>query len=104
MLSFRTMFDRARAKGMKGRIGFRLGAETFLLDLAGGRLRVERGPVEGADVILSGTAPALAAAVYGGVPFDALAAEGALAVEGDRALAEAFATLFPLPPKAQRPA
>ena len=33
----------------------------------------------------------------------ALEAEGALTVEGDRALAERFVTLFPLPPKAPRP-
>ena len=45
-------------------------------------------------------APAIAGAVYGGVPIEALEAEGALEVEGDRALAARFVTLFPLPPKA----
>src|SRR5688572_2700922 len=38
MLSFRTMFDPDRAKGLDARIGFRLGAETFMLRLAGGRI------------------------------------------------------------------
>ena len=41
----------------------------------------------------------LAAAVYGGQPLDALTEADALAVEGDRAVAERFTTLFPLPPK-----
>jgi hypothetical protein len=44
----------------------------------------------------------LAAAVYGGAPLDALTAEGALSLQGDRALAEKFITLFPLPAKAER--
>ena len=35
-----------------------------------------------------------------GVPFEALEAQGALRVEGDRPLARRFTTLFPLPPKA----
>jgi DNA-binding HxlR family transcriptional regulator len=104
MLSFRTMFDSERARGLKGRIGFRLGDESFLLQLEGGRMQVGRGETAGADVVFTGSAPALAAAVYGGVPFEALAGQGALTVEGDRALAERFTTLFPLPPKVERPA
>jgi ubiquinone biosynthesis protein UbiJ len=52
-------------------------------------------------VIFNGTAPAIAAAVYVGQPLRVLAASGALSVEGDRALAERFVTLFPLPPKAE---
>ena len=65
-------------------------------------MHVARGETAGADVVFTGSAPAVAAAVYGGVPLDALEAEGALTVEGDRALAERFATLFPLPPKVER--
>jgi DNA-binding HxlR family transcriptional regulator len=103
MLSFRTMFDRERARGLKGRIGFRLGDETFLLELDDDRMHVVRGETAGADVVFTGSAPALAAAVYGGAPFDTLADEGALTVEGDRKLAGRFTTLFPLPPKAERP-
>jgi DNA-binding HxlR family transcriptional regulator len=102
MLSFRTMFDHERARGLEGRIGFRLGAESFLLHLHDGRMHVARGETVGADVVFTGSAPALAAAVYGGVPFDVLAGEGALTVEGDRRLAERFCTLFPLPAKVER--
>ncbi|MER2263921.1 winged helix-turn-helix transcriptional regulator [Methylobacterium oxalidis] len=98
-LSFRTMLDPGRAAGLSARIGFRIGAESFLARLADGAISVERGPVEGADLIFTGPAPVIAAAVYGGQPFAALA--GALGVEGDAALARRFVTLFPLPPKAQ---
>jgi DNA-binding HxlR family transcriptional regulator len=101
MLSFRTMGDRARMKGLKGKIGFRIGEESFMVTIADGRMQAERGAVAGADLVLTGAATAIAGAVYGGVPIAALEAEGALAVEGDRALAARFVTLFPLPPKAE---
>ena len=100
MLSFRTMGDPARMQGLEARIGFRIGAETFRVEIAGGRMTAERGPVEGVDLVLTGAAPAIAVAVYGCVPIEALEAEGALSVEGDRALAARFVTLFPLPAKA----
>jgi DNA-binding HxlR family transcriptional regulator len=100
MLSFRTMGDPARMQGLGARIGFRIGAETFLVEIADGRMTAERGPAEGAELVFTGPAPAIAGAVYGGVPIEALEAERALTVEGDRALAARFVTLFPLPPKA----
>ena len=104
LLSFRTMLDPARAQNLRARIGFRIGAESFLARLEDGRIAVTRGDVGGADLVLTGPAPAIAAAVYGGQPLDGLLAAGALQVEGDRALAERFVTLFPLPPKVERPA
>ncbi|MBC7987676.1 MAG: transcriptional regulator [Sphingomonadaceae bacterium] len=97
MLSFRTMFDAERAKGLRADIGFRLGTESFRGKIERGVFRVGRGEVEGADVIFTGSPLALAAAVYGRQPFELLAP--ALTVEGDRALAERFTTLFPLPEK-----
>lgn len=100
MLSFRTMLDPARARGVDARIGFRFGAETFLARLRKGRLDVARGDLNAADLVFTGTTPALAAAVYGGLSLKALTAQGALSIEGDHALAEKFVTLFPLPPKA----
>jgi DNA-binding HxlR family transcriptional regulator len=102
LLSLRTMLDPPRAEGIDARIGFRLGAETFIGHLAGGRIELARGTLDGADVIFTGAPPVLAAAIYGGQPIGALKAAGALRVEGDRALAERFVTLFPLPPKAER--
>ena len=100
-LSFRTMLDPERARGLVARVGFRIGAETFLARLARGRIEVERGPLENVDVVFAGAAPAIAAAVYGGQPLTTLERAGMLAVDGDRALAERFVTLFPLPPKAE---
>jgi DNA-binding HxlR family transcriptional regulator len=100
LLSFRTMFDAHRAEGLDARIGLRLGEESFLLRIADGRIEAARNDAADADLVLAGAAPAVAAAVYGGQALDAMEATGALRVEGDRALAERFLTLFPLPPKA----
>src|SRR5215212_7220852 len=55
-LSFRTMIDPARAQGIKARIGFRIGAETYLLRLAKGRVEVTRGAIERADLVFTGSA------------------------------------------------
>jgi hypothetical protein len=46
----------------------------------------------------------LAGAIYGGQLLEVLEEAGALQVEGDRALARRFIGLFPLPPKASKPA
>src|SRR5215210_613823 len=100
-LSFRTMLDPARARGIKAQIGFRIGAESFLVCLANGRIEISRGAIDQADLVFTGTAPAIAAAVYGGQPLESLAAAGALSLKGNRALAEQFVTLFPLPPQVE---
>jgi DNA-binding HxlR family transcriptional regulator len=101
-LSFRTMIDPARAKGLKARIGFRIGDETFVTSLAGGKIEVARAELKEPDVVFTGAATAIAAAVYGGQPLTRLETAGALSVEGDRALARRFVRLFPLPPKVER--
>jgi hypothetical protein len=97
------MFDAGRAEGLEARLGFRIGAESFIVTLAGGRIEAVRGEASGADLVIAGAAPAIAGFIYGGVPLAALEAEGALSVTGDRALAERFAGLFPLPAKAEMP-
>lgn len=60
-----------------------------------------RGDADGADVIFTGTPAGLAAAVYGGQPFEVLEEAELLKVEGDRGTATRFTTLFPLPPKVE---
>ena len=99
LTSFRTMIDPVRAKGFKARVGLRIGDETFLARVANGAIEVARGELDNADVVFTGPAPVMAAAVYGGQPLEGLIQAGALAVEGDRAIAARFVTLFVLPPK-----
>ena len=98
VLSMRTMIDRSRIGDLDATIGFRFGEEEFRAVLKDGDFTIDRGPAEGADVIISGDQNALAAVVYGGQNFDDMSP--ALKVEGDPALAERFVQLFPLPPRA----
>ncbi len=100
MLSLRTMIDSARAREIDASVGFRLGTESFVARLAAGRIDIVPGDAGAADLVFTASPPALAAAIYGGVPLDALEADGALVIAGDRALAARFVTLFVLPPKA----
>ena len=93
LLSFRTMIDRDKARGLDARIGFRFCESTYVARLHGGRIMVERGLADGCDVVFTAAPTDLAAVVYGGAPLDSIR------VEGDMALAKRFTTLFPLPPK-----
>ncbi len=98
VLSMRTMIDRSRIGDLDAVIGFRFGEEEFRALLKDGDFTIDRGPTQDADVLFSGDQNALAAVVYGGASFEDVA--GALHVEGDRALADRFVRLFPLPSKA----
>lgn len=93
LLSFRTMLDPERAKGLEAVVGFRFGDDRYVGRLHRGGFDVERGDPEGADVIFAAAPTQLAAVVYGGAPLETVG------VEGDMEVARCFVTLFPLPPK-----
>ncbi|WP_070156887.1 winged helix-turn-helix transcriptional regulator [Sphingobium phenoxybenzoativorans] len=103
LLSFRTMLDLSRIGDIDASIGFRFGEDRYLGCLNANGFTVARGDPDGADLIFTGQPAALAGAVYGGVPFETLATAGMLEVKGDRALADKFITLFPLPEKIPPP-
>lgn len=94
LLSFRTMFDPARARDFDARIGFRFGPASYVVRIGEGRLTVARGETEGCEVVFAGEPTVLAGVVYGGQPLDRME------VTGDRRLARRFVDLFELPPKA----
>jgi DNA-binding HxlR family transcriptional regulator len=99
IMSLKTMIDRRRSEKMVGRLGFRFGEESFVGRLAYGAFQAWRGEIETVDTTFIAEPTTLAAAVYGGQPLAVLETSGRLRIEGDRALAERFVTLFPLPPK-----
>lgn len=104
MLAFRTMANAERAAGLDALIGFRIGEDRFRLRIKGGRLEPARGEGGEPDLVFTGSTAAIGAAAFAGVPLESLEADGQLQIEGDRALAERFLTLFPLPPKVDAPA
>ncbi|MFV0624010.1 winged helix-turn-helix transcriptional regulator [Sphingomonas sp. ac-8] len=99
LLSLRMLLVPGRVGAWRVAVGIRVGEETFVARLGDGELRVARGSVEGADTVLSGGASAFLPVVYGGMPLAAAEAAGMLRVEGNRAAAERFVTLFALPDK-----
>ena len=100
MQSFETMFDPARTGGAAMRLGFEMDEDRMLVTVADGRIETRRGEVEGCDVVVRAAPPIVAAAVYGKVPPEALEGEGAMTIEGDRAVFARFVDFFHLPEKA----
>ncbi|HSJ77341.1 MAG TPA: helix-turn-helix domain-containing protein [Erythrobacter sp.] len=99
MLSLRTMLDREACAKAAGTVGFAIGDEEFVAEPAGRELPIRRGKVKAADAVFrAASADMVAAGIYAGVPWEELEAQGALSIEGDRALALRFAGLFRLPP------
>ena len=99
MMSFRTMLAREAVGDLDAVIGFRLGPDVFRTRLASTGFTVARAEPGDAALTFTGVPPAIAAVVYGGLPLDHAEAADMLTLTGDRALAERFVTLFPLPPK-----
>ena len=99
MLSFRTMIDRSRSGTVNRTIGFQLGDEGFVAQVDEAGIAIRRGDPSGADTIFNSDPVSVASVVYGGRPLADAESAGVLAIKGDRALAESFVTLFPLPPK-----
>ena len=100
MLSMRTMVDKRNIGSIKGRIGFVVGADSFIAEPDHGRLPIRRADVGGAHAVFRAPdAAVIAAGLYAGVPWDQLEQEAGLVIEGNRALALRYAALFSLPPK-----
>ena len=93
MMSMQTMFDPALAGDFGAKAGFRFGDISYTAEIRDGAIDVKRGPATGCDFTVTAAPEELAGVLYGGAPI------GAIAVEGDLALAKRYVTLFPLPPK-----
>ena len=98
MLSFRTMFAADRAVGFRAHVGFRFGSETFLADVTPEDIVIRRAPIDDAVVSFLTEPVVLTSIVYGGRPIADAEAGGELTIIGDRTVADAFITLFYLPP------
>lgn len=99
MLSLRTMFDPSRAGNWASKGAIRIGDEDFLVEIAHGKLRAERGTQEAPEFTLKAPmSEPVAAAIYGKVPLEELTERG-FEMIGDRRAAARFIDLFHLPAK-----
>lgn len=103
MLSLRTMFSAEKLGTSSAVIGFEVGGEAFVARLGGGALAVSREEVANPDLLLAGDAVTLAGILYAGISIAEALSSGALRIEGSRAVAHWFTTLFPLPEKVNAP-
>lgn len=103
MLSLRTMIVPEYVGTRDFTVGFRFGALEFKGRVKDGGIVITREDAGGADFVLTGTAPGVAAFVHGKVPLAQLGPLGVLSGEGDLELAAQFPSLFELPPKVAPP-
>ncbi|MCW7538075.1 winged helix-turn-helix transcriptional regulator [Aquabacterium sp. A7-Y] len=103
VLSFRAMFDAKAAAGLKASYELRLGEDRFHVLVEEGRMALGRGSPARADAVFEADPNRLAAVVYGGRKLPEALRLGEVRVEGDKAAARRFASLFPLPAPAALP-
>lgn len=99
IMSFRTMYSRKRAKGKAATIGFRFGADGFVVDFGPEGVRARRAEPRDCALMVATNPMSLASLVYGGRPVAEAVVAGELTLTGDRALFDRFITWFPLPEK-----
>ncbi|MEA2569368.1 MAG: hypothetical protein QOI24_1369 [Acidobacteriota bacterium] len=96
ILSFRTMFTSDAADGFNATLEIRIGEDRFRAVVADGEMELTRNAAENPDAVIDADVNTLAAVVYGGRRFGEAVRSGELRVEGDRAIAKQFLTLFPM--------
>ena len=97
ILSFRTMFDRRAAEGLRASYELRLGEDRFRVVVDDGRLEVVRGVAERLDTVIETDPATLAALVYEGRDLAEALHSGEVKIEGDESAVTRFLGLFPLP-------
>ncbi len=97
MLSLGSMFDEAKAAGLRVAVDLRLPDGDFVVAVKGGRLTVERGRTPGPDCVVTGDQNALLPVLYAGRPLEAALANGSLEVEGDTGALALLASVFRRP-------
>jgi DNA-binding HxlR family transcriptional regulator len=98
VIALKSLFDADAADGVRARYELRLGDQRFALDVADGRLEVERGGAPAADAVIETDPGTLATVLWHGRRLDEARRAGDVAIEGDRRAVTRLLRLFPLPP------
>lgn len=97
VLALKTLYRGADADGLDASWELRLGEHSFHARVRDGHFEVARGPAEAPDAAIESDTSTLAGLLWHGAELEPALASGAVRLEGDRALAERFLRLFPLP-------
>ncbi len=98
VLALRSLFDAEAAGEMSASYELRIGEERFRVEIAGGKLGLNRGPAAepGASIEVP-DAPTLAAVLTDELPLDDALSSGTVQIEGGKQAAKRFLRLFPMP-------
>jgi DNA-binding HxlR family transcriptional regulator len=97
MLSLKTRFHPRAADGVEATVGLHLGDAYFRVRIADGQLDIDRGDLDGTDLILETDQTTLLSLLSPDGSVDDALASGQLRLSGDKAVAEKFTGLFPIP-------
>lgn len=95
--ALKARFSPQAAADLEATLALTLGRDPFTVRIAGGALWIERGRPPQPQASLSGDTSDLRDVIFGGVPLAQMEQAGKITVQGDRALAERFLGLFPVP-------
>lgn len=95
VLSMRTMVDRTRIGDTARAVQLRLNGEPIRVTLARRALKAERGEHPSPEVTVTTDPNSFAAMLYGKVPVEAMEAQGAVTLSGERAALQDLLDAFP---------
>lgn len=95
-LALESTFEGSSAEDLSAVVELRFPRDAFVARIGDGTLTVERGSIEGADLVLDLDVAALEEAAFRRTPVADLVAGGRMRCQGPSALAERFFACFPL--------
>jgi DNA-binding HxlR family transcriptional regulator/putative sterol carrier protein len=97
ILALRARFDPSAAHGLRAVYELRLGEDRFRAEVADDAIELARGSADRADATIDTDPDTLDAVLWGGRSLTDAQRSGSLTIEGDKAAAERFVRLFPMP-------
>lgn len=98
VLALNSLFDTEAAGELSASYNLRLGEDRFRVDVAAGKLDLDRGVAVDPEVTLAfPDAPTMAGLLAGQLQLEDALASGALQIEGAKQAAKRFLRLFPMP-------
>jgi ubiquinone biosynthesis protein UbiJ len=97
VIALKSLFAPRGADGRAASYELRLGEQRFRLDVADGRIEVERGAAPAPDATIETDPGTLAAVLWHGRDLDEARRAGDVTIDGDHRAVTRFLALFPLP-------
>jgi DNA-binding HxlR family transcriptional regulator/putative sterol carrier protein len=100
VLALRARFDPGAADGLRRRYELRVGDDRFRVEVADDEIEVARGSADHPDATIDGDPDTLSTVLWGGRSLAEAQRSKHLTIAGDKAAAERFVRLFPIPERA----